>query len=138
VYIESMLVDNNLPSFVKILTKIFFKSLSRKIWLFTSVENYQLTVLPNDHGNIYYDDNLTWHTRSFLSICTKNCSDTYVDKTNLKRICSLVEMTTRSTTSITTAAATTINVEELYSEIQNLKMKLDQFMQMTSTSTNDN
>jgi archaellum component FlaC len=85
---------------------------------------------------IYYDANLTCHTS--VSTSTKNCSDTNVDKTTLKRICSLVEMITRSTTSTTTAAATTINVEELYNEIQNLKMKLDQFMQMTSASTNDN
>ncbi|CAH1370781.1 unnamed protein product [Tenebrio molitor] len=137
-YIESMLVDNKLPSFVNIFKKKLFKSLSKKIWLFTSAGNYRLTVLPNDHGKIYYDDNSTCHTRSFLSTCIKKCSDTYVDKTTLKRICSLVEMITRSTTSTTTAAATTINVEELYNEIQNLKMKLDQFMQMTSASTNDN
>jgi transient receptor potential cation channel subfamily A protein 1 len=53
-YIESMLVDNNVPSFVNIFKKRFFKSLSRKIlWLFTSVGNYRLTVLPNDHGNSY-------------------------------------------------------------------------------------
>jgi hypothetical protein len=71
-YIESMLVDNNLPSFVNIFKKKLFKSLSRKIWLFTSAGNYRLTVLPNDRGNSSLFDEfvcklgLFWHAWAIL------------------------------------------------------------------------
>jgi transient receptor potential cation channel subfamily A protein 1 len=60
----------------------FFKILARKVCLFTHSGNYQLTVLPNNHGKIYYES-------SFPT--TSTSSNTYVDKQTVRRIKSIVK-----------------------------------------------
>jgi transient receptor potential cation channel subfamily A protein 1 len=62
----------------------FLKILARKVCHFTNTGNYRLTVLPNNHGKIYYES-------SFPTTSTKPCSDTYLDKQTVRRINSIIK-----------------------------------------------
>jgi transient receptor potential cation channel subfamily A protein 1 len=146
-YVESMLVGNILPtSVMKILqslfccfpcdrnmTYTFFKPLARKVCLFTHSGNYRLTVLPNNHGKIYYEYNPTVKRKSSsLTTCTRSCSDTYLDKETVKRINSIVKCRRELE-----EGPTVNSVEKIYLEIDNLKKKLDQIIQLVSATTTD-
>jgi transient receptor potential cation channel subfamily A protein 1 len=134
-FVENVLAGNILStSVMKILQNLFrcfpcdrnmtypfFKTLARKVRLFTHSGNYQLTVLPNNQRK-----------SSSLITCTRFCSDSYLDKETVKRINSIVK-SRRENGPLNT-------VENIYLEFDNLKKNQEQIIQLlgsTTTSTTD-
>jgi transient receptor potential cation channel subfamily A protein 1 len=115
------------------MTCTFFKSLARKVCLFTQLGNYELSVLPNNHGKIYYDYEYNPTVKRKLSChttCTKSCPDTYLDKETVKRINIIVKCRRELKEGPN-------SVEKIYLKIDNLKKKLDEIIQLVSATTTD-
>ncbi|XP_063922932.1 transient receptor potential cation channel protein painless-like [Zophobas morio] len=146
-YVESMLLGNILPTTLlkcvqslfccfpcdRNTTFTFLTPIARRICIFRASQNCQLIVFPNNHGKICYEfDVASKRPRKSLVSCSRNCSDTYLDKETVKRINAIVKVRRDK---IDESAIS--NIEKLYAEIAALKMKLDDFLNTCIQNKNE-
>ncbi|RZC40288.1 painless [Asbolus verrucosus] len=92
--------------------------------------NCQLYVLPNNHGKIYYEFDVSSKRRvNSLLTCVNSCSDTFLDKETVKRTNSIIKKKRFDENPV-------INIDSLLADMSELRMKLDQIFHMLSHKRN--